>query len=365
MGAPPRRSVGLLANTFDQFADLKEKYWKTGNNTGNLLFVHAINAIAECTLVGTADLERARRCDLLLTTHMIWLREGQPPPPLIATWAEKLRDTPLLPVGVGLQAPAFKADFALHPGTVDALAMMQEHVTIGVRGHYTAEVLSRRGIRNIQVIGCPSLYLLPLFRDPAAESTAARPGPLRAVGNFRSLWRAPTPAEHAVLDYMARHCDGFVEQTLTDQRILARLPPGIGDWLRMRSMMFFDLEAWLRHLRRFDLSFGMRFHGNVAALLAGIPALLLPIDSRTREMAKFFKLPAMEVADFDPAAPLEALLARAGDATFRAAYPARLQGFLDFLQGNGVAIRPTFRAAVEAFQPGPRRRSGRSGLSGG
>ena len=47
----------------------------------------------------------------------------------------------------------------------------------------------------------------------------------------------------------------------------------------------FPVEAWtwLEYLRDFDFATGTRLHGNVAALLAGVPAVLLAHDSRTLE----------------------------------------------------------------------------------
>ena len=40
-----------------------------------------------------------------------------------------------------------------------------------------------------------------------------------------------------------------------------------------------------------DYSFGSRIHGNIMAILSGIPATVIAIDSRTREMAEFYDIP--------------------------------------------------------------------------
>ena len=60
--------------------------------------------------------------------------------------------------------------------------------------------------------------------------------------------------------------------------------------------MFADIPAWYYYLRNngFQYSFGTRIHGGIMALLAGIPATVLAIDSRTREMADFFDIPYIE-----------------------------------------------------------------------
>jgi polysaccharide pyruvyl transferase WcaK-like protein len=38
-------------------------------------------------------------------------------------------------------------------------------------------------------------------------------------------------------------------------------------------------------------SIGSRFHGNIAAILAGTPALILAHDMRTKELCELFSLP--------------------------------------------------------------------------
>ncbi len=59
-----------------------------------------------------------------------------------------------------------------------------------------------------------------------------------------------------------------------------------------RVRFFLDPKAWFAHLANYDFSFGTRIHGNIAALLAGTPALLLAHDSRTLELAHYSRDPA-------------------------------------------------------------------------
>ncbi|NKC50232.1 polysaccharide pyruvyl transferase family protein [Ochrobactrum cytisi] len=67
-------------------------------------------------------------------------------------------NTPIIPLGIGVQAPSYKK-MSLHNGTIKALHVMADKCeTMGVRGNYSAEVLNDLGIKNISVIGCPSFY---------------------------------------------------------------------------------------------------------------------------------------------------------------------------------------------------------------
>ena len=58
-----------------------------------------------------------------------------------------------------------------------------------------------------------------------------------------------------------------------------------------RVRFFLDPKTWFDHLAQYDFSFGTRIHGNIAALLAGTPAVLLAHDSRTLELADYHQIP--------------------------------------------------------------------------
>ena len=62
-----------------------------------------------------------------------------------------------------------------------------------------------------------------------------------------------------------------------------------------RVRFFLDPKTWFAHLANYDFSFGTRIHGNIAALLAGTPALLLAHDSRTLELADYHEIPYREI----------------------------------------------------------------------
>ena len=53
-------------------------------------------------------------------------------------------------------------------------------------------------------------------------------------------------------------------------------------------------HMWINDLQAYDLSVGTRVHGYIAAVLAGIPSVMLCHDSRTRELAQWFDLPRLD-----------------------------------------------------------------------
>ena len=75
---------------------------------------------------------------------------------------EKLK-IPVVVLGAGLQSPLPYAagKERVFDDTVKAFAaaVLDRSPTIGVRGEYTQDYLQRLGFRDIEVIGCPSMFL--------------------------------------------------------------------------------------------------------------------------------------------------------------------------------------------------------------
>ena len=70
------------------------------------------------------------------------------------------------------------------------------------------------------------------------------------------------------------------------------------DFLKDKSLVFSSVPEWLFFARRFDLCFGMRMHGSMVALQAGVPTVIVYHDLRTRELAERMKIPKISIADF-------------------------------------------------------------------
>ena len=323
--------------------DARDPVLSVGRNTGNLLFMSALQKLFPAALLPHDY--RARGIDpkqyrYIVLSDLIWIRPNDEFPAV----EQLLDDTSarILPLSVGLQAPARDLGFRLRPRTARLLARLQERALLGVRGEYTAEVLRAHGIRNVQPVGCPSLYW-PQQRDFRIESRV--PGrPLRAAANFRTFYGRATHAERVFLRWCADRGLRFVEQT--EQEVTPDFLNGdepffayIRRYLRLRGVLFADEAEWRAALSAYDFSIGMRFHGNVMALRCGAPALFLRHDSRTAELIDFFRLPSMEAEDFDGSRPLAYYYERADYSAFNAAYPSRFDAFVAFLRRNGFTVR--------------------------
>ena len=62
-------------------------------------------------------------------------------------------------------------------------------------------------------------------------------------------------------------------------------------YLTNRLRIFFTVPEWLGSTATMTASIGSRFHGNIAAILSGVPALFLVHDMRTLELCEYFRVP--------------------------------------------------------------------------
>jgi hypothetical protein len=111
-------------------------------------------------------------------------------------------------------------------------------------------------------------------------------------------------------------------------------------FLERRVRMFFSVDDWVGCMATMTVAIGSRFHGNVAALLAGTPSLVLVHDMRTRELCELLRLPHV-VLDRPIAA--EEILERALAVDF-APFLANLSRLMTewrlFLARNGLEPQP-------------------------
>ena len=102
---------------------------------------------------------------------------------------------------------------------------------------------------------------------------------------------------------------------------------------------FYSVNDWIKSLRKDDFSMGSRFHGNIAAILAGIPALMVNVDNRMKGMNDFYKISSIDIKDFDLEKPLAYYRELADYSKFNQNYAAAYDNFVDYCERNGVRLR--------------------------
>lgn len=306
-------------------------------NTGNMVFDNALGKLIDGDSIydySCADL--SEKYDRFITTSYIWLRQNEP----IHTRFSAIGDKPYIPMSVGIQAADYDSNFVIHNDVVNELKAISERCVIGCRGNYTAEILSKHGIKNTMVIGCPSMYT-NMFEDWQISPKSITK-PIKTASNFSTFWRKLKPFESEFLSYICDHDLSFVEQTqsLFDPAYMSdpKQSKKILAWLE-KKRIFYSCEEWSEFIRSFDFSIGYRFHGNVIAVNNKVPSLFIYSDSRVREMCEFFRLPAISAREFDPSKPIEYWYERADYSEFNKTQNERIDNFKEFCRKNNIALK--------------------------
>lgn len=213
---------------------------------------------------------------------------------------------PCVVIGVGLRSP-YEPDFS-KPFPFDedvkafVSAVLEKSSIVGVRGQITADYLSHLGFKegtDHVAIGCPSLYT-------NGEALSIRPAAI-TKDSCVCINSSPTSPDsiHEFLHSVTQEFPNwhYMPQVRSELRILYTgaayrvktnplFPTKITDeaYRSGRSQFFLNTSTWISYLSHADLSIGSRLHGNIAALLAGTPNILLPQDARTRELTEFHHL---------------------------------------------------------------------------
>jgi hypothetical protein len=265
---------------------------------------------------------------------------------------EQLR-IPVTVVGVGAQA-----GLELDSSDLDDIApsvrrfvaaVLERSASIGVRGEFTADYLLGLGFPSsaVDIIGCPSLFLrgpgwsLPEAPAPIEDETPVALNLTEGVPGLGD-WVMELTRRHPRLVH--------VNQDKKDLRLMLwgeehaqETDPGIplrpDHPLVTEDRIRFPVEAWtwLEYLKDFDFATGTRLHGNVAALLAGVPAVLLAHDSRTLELAEYHDLPFRRVDETLPSLTLDQVREDYAPEAFDKGYADRFSRFLSFLERNDLA----------------------------
>ncbi len=271
---------------------------------------------------------------------------------------------PVIVLGVGAQGtPDYTFDNIAHmePSVRDFVgAVLDRSPSIGVRGEATLAYLNGLGFRDVEVIGCPSMFLwgedLRVERRVPALDESSRVG--ITISPYR-LSMGPIALE----TYRRFPNLTYYAQDLPTLDLLLKgrpLPNGTPDaqvpthpdhpfFRDDRTKLFVDPWPWIEDLRHQDFSFGTRIHGTIAALLAGSPATVLAHDSRTLELARYFDIPYRELRlvkrGLDPAELYET----ADFTAFHAGHAARFEVFTRFLANAGLDHAFAHEGAPEAF----------------
>ncbi len=317
-----------------------EKFLAVGLNTGNMIFTHALQKNMHVDTMPYHDFLKSTQIqnitDAVLLTDLIWITENADFSYLIEQLNEIQK--PFIPISVGVQNGLNNINYRLNNSVKRALEMIQERAVIGVRGEITADILNKNGIKNIQIIGCPSMYYwshpkYKIYKDNASNL-------VKTAFNFRTFYGRLSKNEAHFLSYCVTRKYDFIEQT--EYPLVEKMCPSseyykyVFPTINQHRNIFFSAEKWKEYMKSFDFSIGARFHGNVVALWNGIPALFIVIDSRMKEMLEYFSLPYISMNDFDETKDIGYYYDLANYEKFNKNYAKCFNNYIDFLQKNNI-----------------------------
>lgn len=283
--------------------------------------------------------------------------------------------------GLGAQAASSNSLLDLGPETIRFLEVLSERCAcISVRDLYTAELLSNYVKSEIIVTGCPSNFInldsqLPSklidslnrmsehnnWIDLKVYSTEFAPGTELSYLALRKMVNILLQTESAYVcqspelipfllnesEFPRGSYQCLIDMFSGDESLLRR-------FLKNKGCVFFSIDAWLQHAKGFDLAFGMRIHGNMLALQAGVPSLLVAHDSRTEGLAKSMSIPYVLIDEFvenqslNPSWFFEKI--QIGLLEYESMRSKCARGFMKVCQTTGLRTGPSFDNFISSLK---------------
>lgn len=348
----------------------------TGRNIGNLAFRHALRFIiddlhsyAATRYPGFQRAAQAGEVDETIVSCANWLgtRPEDERANLNRAEACEAAQAPITCFGLGVQASSDQTVIELGPNTLRLARVLSERAELlSVRDEATLRTLESAGIKNAVITGCPSNFIngdpelgakvakratalieaAPTWKDVKClinEFSGGNPMSGRVLSTKLGMLET-TPAHYVLqsptlLPFCLRESDDIPAAYKSNN-------PFGNDQARLRSVLrskcihFSSINAWMDYSRTCDISLGMRIHGNMVPLQAGVPSILISHDSRTAGLGKTMGIPQISAEEFsddlagDPRPVLERIVEGMGRYDARRKMLATTM--VEYLAANGV-----------------------------
>lgn len=328
----------------------------SGNNFGNLLFTNAVYKQVKNSQHIRIDDKKAYKAIVIPAAN--WINERSDYGKLSEFLSEK--DVPVTVVGLGAQLEKIEDIELLSKGTLEFLKTVSEMTTsIGVRGDFTKTILNEIGIKNVSVLGCPSLFThlkVPQIRkvtnpDDAKLSLGGTryvlsKGNFKKIGDIQRKLYQFSVQTNSPMFYQSEEFEVklMARESLSDSELkLASEYYSVSEDRLSKYLMNYgkyhtDLNAWMIDSMKTDLYVGSRIHGVIASMLAGTPGVLISHDNRTRELAKSMGIPSIDSSEFeiDMLFDIRSFIERFDFEAYKIKANDNMNGFINLYESNGV-----------------------------
>ncbi len=261
-------------------------------------------------------------------------------------------NTKLVPMTFGFRYH-HNGDFYLTKEMIYIFKQIAERNEIGVRGEIAANILNHYGIKNVRIVGCHSLFyhMNRKFHVDTKNTTIESINfnfnqcfseyyqthiefcntSLHVFNYFLNLYNSQNKSvDYTMQTAFMKELINYGNFTNFDK---------VRDFAMSKGRYFFSVDDWIAALELNDFSIGTQFHGNIASILAGTPALLITIDKRMEELANYHKIPSIRVEEFNPNKSIEYYRELSDYSEFNHNYSATYDNFVDYCTKNGVMLK--------------------------
>ncbi len=315
----------LIRASFDPYRQYEAKDFllsrHAGSNSGNLMFAYGVmnalttnNTVLESTYKHSWTKKDADEINEKYDAFILPMADAFRP-----EFAHKLDEytklvkslkIPVVVIGIGLRARIDQEPTEKYPfddNVYNFVKTVLDHsALVGLRGRNTGRYLEKFGFkdgRDFTPVGCPSLYTYG-----TNVSTRIPKDINNIVINTNTL--ASSPVSDFIIN-SAKQIGNYwlVQQKYSEMRdMLVGKHTFIGrktvenvfdkDTFNKlnkedRIRYFFNVPEWIDFMADKDLFLGNRFHGSVAAILAGTPHVFIPFDARTKELIEFHHITSL------------------------------------------------------------------------
>ena len=300
---------------------LWKEYGMLSGNAGNKLFIQACEQYLTKPDIQYSHLEENMTPEyinhnfdtILLPTANIFNQSKS-----VIRWLEKHTNEfnqykiPVIALGAGAQANSYDELDDLCSSIKEVAqkfinAVYRTGGQFGLRGYFTQELFNRWGYRDAVVIGCPSFYQKGRSLT-IQKKNISRDNFIPSINGELPLlsdkwWQKQFSLfpEAVYIDqnlfYNLLYNKKFHEQNKLSIKKASELSQQFTQFALQlihedRVKLFYDVLPWINYFSTKNVSFsiGQRIHGNIAAILGGVPAAVCIHDSRTRELSEFFEI---------------------------------------------------------------------------
>lgn len=359
-----------------------------GENTGNLLFRHAIRTqladeLSACTFEDAVKLASEQHFDAVVVAAANWLVSSVPFGNRHRAECLKKIGLPVICIGLGCQHPS--TTYEKLSFTEEARELLKVLLDLDayvlVRDAMTLEQCRHYGLKNLFLIGCPSNFINhdPAFPEKLMKSATQESFtdvtlnigfniaevqqhdvkllPLVMAG--QGLCVLQSNFDHVISVAMGRR-DEFDNKDVRKLKSAYGMKASFIPWrsnfpeFKKRMRAYFDVPCWLDDAACWDIAFGSRIHGAMAALQACTPAVLTTIDSRTQGLAEQMQIPHVRLEDsahWESGVSVAKIMAEAAPcfSTYLDRRSALAKSYADILQSFGLTLSEGFQAMIDSL----------------